>query len=96
MNITIHYFIIIVPSSLSQVIYACYICMVEILHNSMLLHISLQLHVHISSLKSARMGILTPWKSENTTNQEYSQWFAKHLPHPIDRNYGSKTQVGLD
>lgn len=51
-----------------QVIYVYYICVVEILCD-MLLHTSSQLSVHISSLKSATVGIFTPRKSANTTNQ---------------------------
>ena len=45
--------------------------MVEFLYNGMLLYIFSELSIErsVGSLKSAVVGVFTPWKLANTTNQ---------------------------
>lgn len=55
-----------------EVIYVCYIHVLEILYNDVLLCISFQLHIrwhHSGSKKSTMVKEIIPQKLENATNQ---------------------------
>ena len=57
----------------SWVIYICFICLEEILYNSVILLISSQLCAewhHAGSLQSVMVGVFTSQKLEPTTNQD--------------------------
>lgn len=52
-----------------EIIHSSCMCVVQALHNGMLLHVSPQLQVQVDSLKPATVGVFTPLKLANDNDQ---------------------------